>query len=40
LSLVTSSRLEKTLARAQEARKPGQAKEQKPSGESRKAEKP
>lgn len=39
LSLVTNSRLEKTLARAQEARKPGPAKEAKPSSESRKTEK-
>jgi hypothetical protein len=42
LSLVTSSRLEKTLSKAQEARKAvlSPSKEAKPSGESRKTEKP
>jgi hypothetical protein len=40
LTLVTNSRLEKTLSKAQEARKPGPAKDAKPSSESRKAEKP
>ena len=40
LSLVTSSRLEKTLSRAQEARKPSPSKDAKPSSESHKAEKP
>jgi len=42
LSLVTSSRLEKTLSKAQEARKAAlsPSKEAKPSSESRKTEKP